>query len=142
MGGVYVSVGEPVFPVIGGLYGVDHGAVGWVTHLFHSVVFGLLFVAGVSALRTREWGGPFANVQLERLPYVMLAGLLWGTVLWLVAAGILMPLWLRTVGIPASLPTLPPLGLVAHGFWGATLAIGYRAVGGRFDGVSWPERSS
>lgn len=142
MGGVYVSVGEPVFPVIGGLYGVDHGAVGWVTHLFHSVVFGLLFVAGVSALRTREWGGPFANVHLERLPYVMLAGLLWGTVLWLVAAGILMPLWLRTVGIPASLPTLPPLGLIAHGFWGATFAIGYRAVGGRFDGVSWPERSS
>lgn len=32
-------------PVIGSLYGVASVPVGWITHLFHSVVFGVFFAA-------------------------------------------------------------------------------------------------
>ena len=112
-------------PVIGSLYGVRSPTIGWITHLFHSVVFAILFVAGVSrsGLGDRA-SGPFGAGA---------AGIAWGTLLWLVAAGVVMPVWLRAVGVPATLPNLPPVGLLAHGLWGVTLGIGFTLLGGRFD---------
>lgn len=124
MGGVYWAT-SGVLPVIGALYGLESAAVGWVTHLFHSVVFALLFVTAVSASRFRRRVG-------RPLPAAA-AGLGWGIVLWLVAAGAVMPLWLRAVGIPAPLPNLPAIGLFAHGLWGITLGGGYALLGGRFE---------
>ncbi|MUV58060.1 histidine kinase [Halogeometricum sp. CBA1124] len=32
-----------------------------------------------------------------------------------------MPLWFRTLGVPAPLPNLSAVGLVGHLVWGATL---------------------
>ena len=129
MGGVYL-LASGVLPVIGALYGVESAAIGWVTHLFHSVVFALLFVAGASTSPVREYvGRPVGTAGV---------GLAWGVVLWLVAAGVVMPVWLRAVGIVASLPTLPAVGLVAHALWGVTLGAGYVLLGGRFDGRDRP----
>ena len=125
MGGVYLLT-SGVLPVIGALYGVESAAIGWVTHLFHSVVFALLFVAGAST--------PSVRKRVGRPVGAAAVGLAWGVVLWLVAAGVVMPVWLRAVGIIASLPTLPAVGLVAHGLWGVTLGAGYVLLGGRFDG--------
>lgn len=125
MGGVYLLT-SGVLPVIGALYGVESAAIGWVTHLFHSVVFALLFVAGAST--------PSIRKHVGRPVGAAAGGLAWGVVLWLVAAGVVMPVWLRAVGIVASLPTLPAVGLVAHGLWGVTLGAGYVLLGGRFDG--------
>ncbi|GAA0510667.1 hypothetical protein SAMN04488066_10989 [Halorubrum aquaticum] len=127
MGGVYWLT-SGVLPVIGALYGVESAGIGWVTHQFHSVVFALLFVAGASSSRLRD--------RIDRPIHAAVAGASWGVVLWLVAAGVLMPLWLRAVGIPAPLPNLPPIGLLTHGVWGASLGVGYVALGGRFDGSS------
>lgn len=92
MGWVY-WIANGGLPVIGALYGVETAAIGWITHLFHSIVFALLFVA----------------------------------------AGLFMPVWLRAVGIPATLPNLPSIGLVGHGIWGITLGLGYVLLGGEFD---------
>ncbi|ESS04960.1 MAG: hypothetical protein A07HR67_00310 [uncultured archaeon A07HR67] len=125
MGGVYLLT-SGVLPVIGALYGVESAAIGWVTHLFHSVVFALLFVAGASVSSVHKHVGRPVGAAI--------VGLVWGIVLWLVAAGVVMPVWLRAVGIVASLPTLPAVGLVAHGLWGVTLGAGYVLLGGRFDG--------
>ncbi len=124
MGGVY-WLANGGLPIIGALYGVERAAIGWITHLFHSVVFALLFVAGASrsAVRTR----------VARPLGAGIAGLSWGVLLWFVAAGLVMPLWLRAVGIPATLPNLPWIGLVGHGLWGVTLGLGYVLLGGEFD---------
>jgi len=124
MGGLY-WVESGTLPVIGALYGAESAAIGWITHLFHSVVFALLFVAGVSR------SGLGARVR--RPLRASAAGLALGVVLWLVAAGVVMPLWLRAVGVPATLPNLPRIGLLGHALWGATLGLGYVALGGRFD---------
>ncbi|OYR72773.1 HAMP domain-containing histidine kinase [Halorubrum ezzemoulense] len=124
MGGLYWTTSDSL-PVIGALYGVESVAVGWVTHMFHSVVFALLFVAGTS----RSGLGSRANSPLGG----SIVGLAWGVTLWLVAAGLLMPIWLRAVGVPATLPNLPQIGLLGHGLWGVTLGLGYVLFGGRFD---------
>ena len=124
MGGLLWSA-SGTLPVIGALYGTESAAIGWITHLFHSVVFALLFVAGASR------SGLGARVR--RPLGASAAGLAWGTLLWLVAAGLVMPVWLRAVGVSATLPNLPPIGLLGHALWGATLGLGYVSLGGRFD---------
>jgi signal transduction histidine kinase len=96
--------------VIGALYGVDNVAVGWVSHLFHSVVFALVFVVGTTHGRFRGGRRSVATVAA--------AGTGYGIALWLVAAGIVMPLWLRAVGVTAPVPNLQPLSLAGHLVWG------------------------
>jgi signal transduction histidine kinase len=104
--GLLVQFVSGTMPVIGTLYGVENVAVGWVTHQFHSVCFGLWFVAS-----TATWARD-DPLTLGAL------GAGYGAVLWLVAAGLVMPLWLRAVGVPAPLPNfaLPSLG--HHLVWG------------------------
>jgi two-component system OmpR family sensor kinase len=112
MGGFYAITTDTI-PVIGALYGVSDPVIGWVAHLFHSVVFALLFVAGRSYVSARrQVRGAFESVVV---------GMTWGVALWLVAAGVVMPLWLRAVGVASSFPELPPVGLVAHLLWGGVL---------------------
>lgn len=109
--GLVFATTTGLLPVIGALYGVENPVVGWVTHLFHSVVFALLFAAGCSR---------FPRVG-SRPASLVVAGVGWGAVLWLVAAGVVMPLWLRLLGTPAPVPNLMPLGFVGHAVWGLVL---------------------
>jgi uncharacterized membrane protein YagU involved in acid resistance len=99
-------------PVIGALYGVADPVVGWLTHEFHSVVFGVLYLV-VLAVAPRAW----RESHVGRIGL----GACWGAALWLFAAGMVMPLWLQLVGIPASLPTLTLPSLLGHLVWGASL---------------------
>lgn len=122
--GLFFSNTTDLLPVIGALYAVENPAVGWVTHLFHSVVFSILFAAGISHARL----APIIRSPLRQVA----AAIGWGLVLWLVAAGLIMPLWLRFIGLPASLPNLPNLGLASHAIWGVVLGLSY-ALLGRFD---------
>lgn len=119
MGVAMTAMGGSV-PVIGALYGVPNPAVGWLTHEFHSVVFGLLYLVVLAAA---PWG--LAERTAGRIG---LAGA-WGVVIWLLAAGVIMPIWLRLVGIPASLPTLTLQSLIGHVVWGLTLGSVYAAIG-------------
>ncbi|MFC7204931.1 ATP-binding protein [Haloferax namakaokahaiae] len=96
--------------VIGGLYGVMNGGVGWVMHLFHSVVFGVLFA--VAVVRQNPRGAIRSPLKMTGL------GIGYGVFLSFVAAGVIMPLWLQAVGIPATVPTLSLPGLFAHIVWG------------------------
>jgi len=93
--------------VIGALYGVGNVAVGWVSHLYHSVFFALVFVAA-----TATW------VRDDDARRLVALGTGYGAFLWLVAAGVVMPLWLRAVGISAPLPNLGLPSLLNHCFWG------------------------
>lgn len=119
--GVVAAVTTDFLPVVGSLYGVTDPIVGWITHLFHSVVFALLFAAGCSHPRLSFVAGdPLRSV---------LAGLVWGAVLWLMAAGVIMPLWLQGIGIQAPLPNLPTPGFTTHAVWGILLGGSYVSFG-------------
>lgn len=116
-----------LLPVIGALYGIENPLIGWVTHLFHSVVFALLFAAGYTHFRrTTDRGGALESGGLA-------VG--WGVFLWLVAAGVVMPLWLRLVDIPAVLPNLTAVGLAGHVIWGLTVGVTYAFLRGRLGDV-------
>lgn len=113
--GLYFAFLTDTLPVIGALYGVENLTVGWITHLFHSVVFALLFSAGMS-YSALQW--------FEQRPIRTVgAAIAWGAILWLVAAGIIMPLWLRAIGESAIIPALSPPGLVSHLLWGLVLGV-------------------
>ncbi|SFC62698.1 Signal transduction histidine kinase [Halobiforma haloterrestris] len=126
--GLYLDVVQGLLPVIGALYGVENPTVGWVTHLFHSLVFGLLFAAGMVRPTFRSHDGVGKRIAL---------GAGWGVVLWLVAAGFVMPVWLSLVGLEAPLPNLSRAGLVSHVLWGTVLG-GFYGVVSRW--LSWPRR--
>ncbi|MFB6296120.1 MAG: sensor histidine kinase [Halobacteriales archaeon] len=104
-------------PVIGALYGVENAVVGWVTHLFHSVVFALLFVAGCTWPPVQERAGS--------IPGTTLLAVAWGVFLALIAAGFVMPAWLQATGFRSMLPNLSGPGMFGHVLWGATLGVTY-----------------
>lgn len=109
-----------LLPIIGSLYGVANPVIGWVTHLFHSVIFALLFAAGYAHLR----GGTTEGTAVTR----SLLGAGWGVILWLVAAGVIMPVWLRLVGVPTAVPNLTAIGFFTHVVWGTVLGALYRPL--------------
>ncbi len=115
--GAFYQLSTGLLPVIGALYGIETPVVGWVTHLFHSAVFGLLFVAIAAH--------PQVNRGLSGPLWAGLLGVGWGTILWFAAAGVLMPMWLSFVGLPARIPTLTLAGFVGHALWGAVLGVMY-----------------
>lgn len=113
--GVALNTVDGLVPVIGALYGIGNPTVGWVTHLFHSVVFALGYVGVLSAIPCRYATDPLYRTGV---------GVGFGLGLWVLAAGVVMPVWLRLVGVEVGvpLPNLPPGSLVAHALWGLTVA--------------------
>lgn len=101
------------------LYGMDGAIVGWIAHLFHSVVFGLIFVAIVSTTPLSKYTD--TTVRSAGL------GIVYGIVIWVIAAGIVMPLWLSGVGFPNAppLPNFNPMSLVGHLVYGVILGAVY-----------------
>ncbi|MFC7098979.1 histidine kinase [Halobaculum marinum] len=112
MGGVlHAATGS--LAVIGALYGAESSAAGWVAHLFHSGVFATVFVA-VTAV-----GRPATVASSVRGSVLLGAG--YGVLLWLIGSGVVLGLWLRTVGIAAAVPNLDPVSLGGHLVWGITV---------------------
>ena len=112
MGIVFQTFANTI-PVIGSLYGVPSATVGWISHLFHSVVFGILFVAALRRPTLRDW--------LDSVPATVGAAVAFGLALSVVAAGFVMPLWLNAVGVAAPLPRVFPAGVLGHLVWGGVL---------------------
>ena len=67
---------------IGVFYGAPSMTVGWITHQFHSVVFGFMYLSIVTLAPAR--------FRERTLGYVGV-GLAWGLVLWVVASGVIAP---------------------------------------------------
>lgn len=99
---------------IGVFYGTPDVVVGWLTHLFHSIVFGFVFVGIVSRLPAR---------YRARTTVYVAVGIGWGIVLWVFAAGLIAPFWLRLLGIPVSIPSFSGVLLVNHVVWGISLSL-------------------
>ena len=115
--GLYVQWAAGVIPVIGALYGVSDPLVGWITHEFHSVVFGLVFVSFLVLLQ--------ADGEGDRLLTRVAVAVAWSLALWIVAAGVIMPVWLNLVGVPAPIPNVSSASFVGHLLWGVTLGGAY-----------------
>lgn len=110
-------------PVITGaipaLYGLSGGVAGWVIHLSNSAILGVVFAAiagraDVGADLTKSAG----------------TGVVYGIVLWVVFAAIVMPIWLSAVGFPMAppLPNFNPMSLVGHVAYGLVLGAVYPFV--------------
>jgi len=119
--GVLLSVlMTPVIEVaIPALVGLSGGLVGWVVHMSISAVFGVVFAALVALT-------PLADYA-DRPLALLGVGLAYGAVLWIVAAGIVMPIWLGAVGFPMAppVPNLNPTSLFVHLTFGAVVGLVY-----------------
>jgi uncharacterized membrane protein YagU involved in acid resistance len=101
------------------LVGLSGGTAGWVVHMSISAVFGVVFVAMLTQPR-------LAAAAKSGVGVVGL-GLAYGAVLWALAAGVVMPLWLSAVGFtsPPPLPNLALMGLLTHLVFGLVLGASY-----------------
>jgi hypothetical protein len=114
---ILVSVMNPAtlqvaIPSLYGLAPPENGVLGWVVHLSHGAVLGLVFVALVNRTDHRE-----------SVRGLVGGGILWGVVTWAVLAALLMPLWLSAVGSPANppFPNFAIPSLLWHVVYGAVL---------------------
>jgi uncharacterized membrane protein YagU involved in acid resistance len=106
---------------IASLVGMSSVAAGWVVHILISVVFALGFAAVVSVERLTRFA--------DRWSGGVVTGATYGVVLWVVAAGVLMPLWLAAVGAVApAIPNLSLESLAGHVLYGAVLGGLYPAL--------------
>lgn len=119
--GIVLTILDPaaLSTAIPALYGQQGAVAGWIAHLFHSVVLGLVFVALVSLPRLRNYA------DTRRGSTALGAG--YGVVLWVVTGSILLPLWLQTVGFTGGppVPTFAIPSLVWHLAYGIVLGAVY-----------------
>jgi hypothetical protein len=119
--GVMISV--LLTPVIQGaipaMYGLSGGLAGWIVHMSHSAILGVVFAAIMGAGLGRFSDSVGATTAI---------GAVYGIVLWAVLAALVMPIWLAAVGFPGA-PPFPnfalPGSLPAHVVYGAVLGAVY-----------------
>jgi len=114
---------------IGVFYGTSDPVVGWITHEFHSVVFGFVFLSLLSLAPER---------YRDRTGTYLAVGVGWGLVLWVVAAGVVAPVWLRLLDVPVPIPNLTGRLFATHLVWG--LSLGALTAWGFERVVPWLER--
>lgn len=86
--GVLISLMNPTvlavaIPRLYGLPPPPNGIAGWVVHLSHGAVLGVVFAGLLSAPALREFTGSTLRT--------VLAGLVYGVVVWIVLAALVMP---------------------------------------------------
>jgi len=124
--GAALTVIDPriVSESIAGLYGVSGSlAAGWVAHLAHGTLFGIVFAVLLS--------DPGLYLVREWLWKSVVAGLVYGLVLAVVGAGIIMPIWLSAVGFssPPSIPHVTETLLIWHAVYGIVLGALFSLAG-------------
>ncbi|MBX0325997.1 histidine kinase [Halomicroarcula sp. F13] len=120
MGVLFSLLMPPVIEnAIPALVGLSGGVAGWVVHMSISAVFSVVFAAALTQ--------PRLAAAAELLGGVVGLGLAYGVILWVVAAGVVMPLWLSAVGFPSPppLPNLALMGLLTHLVFGLVLGASY-----------------
>jgi len=105
---------------IPGLYGLSGGIAGWIVHLSHGAVLGVVFAAIID----RGLGGDSSTGTVVGL------GLAWGVVTWIGLAALVMPVWLSAVGFPAAppFPNFAVPSLLWHVVYGGVLGVAYTGL--------------
>ena len=100
------------------LYGLSGGIAGWVVHLSHGAVLGVVFAAIAE------------TADADSLGTTVGLGLGWGVVTWIGLAALVMPIWLGTVGFGGAppFPNFAVPSLVWHVVYGVVLGAVYAVV--------------
>lgn len=115
MGALIIAMNAAVIAVaIPSLYALappPNLIIGLSVHVFHGAVLGIVFVGIANAL------------DVDSTAMLVGVGLVWGFVTWFALAGLLMPVWLSTVGSPASppFPNFAPPSALWHAVYGVVL---------------------
>lgn len=121
--GLLLHFGMGAMPVIASLYGQSSVAVGWVAHLFHSAVFGLIFVA----LITRTGLRTYARTTV----WTASLGTVYGVLLGIITGALVLPVWLNAVsGAGMPVPFFATPSFVGHVLFGLLLGAVYAATRG------------
>jgi uncharacterized membrane protein YagU involved in acid resistance len=116
--GFFLHFPMDLMPAVAALYGYESVAAGWVAHLFHSLVFALIFAGAVSLSAFEDYAG--------RFPTSVLGGIVFGVAVWVFGGVVAMPLWLSSIGLGApTVPNVVPMSLLAHTVYGAVLGVAY-----------------
>ncbi|EJN59907.1 hypothetical protein [Halogranum rubrum] len=113
MGVMLTTMMTPVIEVaIPAMYGLSGGAAGWFIHMSHAALLGVVF-AGLA-----DAAGVGTN-----LPRSVGLGVVYGAILWVVLAALVMPIWLSAVGFAGAppLPNFNPTSLVGHLVYGGVV---------------------
>jgi uncharacterized membrane protein YagU involved in acid resistance len=99
------------------MYGLSGGLAGWVIHVSHGAVIGVAFAA-------------LADPLLDSPAQTVLAGGLYGVVVWAVLAVLVMPVWLQTVGFAGApaVPNVSQQSLLGHAVYGLVLGGAFAAL--------------
>lgn len=125
--GVMMQMQMPMIveAAIPGMYGLEESlTAGWVLHLFHSIVFGVIYV-GVGQLAALR---PYVTSVVSGAGL----GIVYGLVVWVVAASFIMPAWVGAM-TPMSppVPDFVPESAIGHAVFGVLLGGYYGYVSGR-----------
>jgi predicted lipid-binding transport protein (Tim44 family) len=102
------------------LWGLEGGLAGWFIHMANAAILGVAFAALV----------PYALDRTPTAREVVGLGIIYGAVLWVLLAVLLMPVWLSAVGF-ANAPPLPNvnwMSFLGHLAYGAVLGGVYAAL--------------
>lgn len=106
-----------LMPLIASLYGLEGVVAGWLAHLVHSIVFGMLFAVVVSYDALSAAGRPSSGAAI---------GAVYGIGVWVVAAAIVMPLWVGAMTQASPpVPNINWVSFVGHLVYGVGLGALY-----------------
>jgi hypothetical protein len=105
-----VGVLEMAIPAMYTIQG-PAGTLGFTIHVAHGAILGLGFL------------GAARLIEVDSLVQCIAAGAAYGVVLWIVAAVLVMPLWLQAVGFGGAppFPNVSVMSLVGHVVYGLVL---------------------
>lgn len=106
-----------MMPMVAALYGAESAAAGWLAHLFHSMVFGVVYAAASNL--------PRVSSAVTDLPSGVLVGAVYGVAVWIFGAVYAMPLWMQSIGLEVAAPNWEPTSLLTHTLFGAVLGLLY-----------------
>lgn len=111
-----------VMPAIGAVYGAPGLVAGWIVHLAHSLVFGLLYAVAASREPIREYAHrPLAGAGF---------GVAFAVTTWAAFFVFVRPLWyiLFATAEPGPIEFMQPLPILGHTLFGALLGGVYALV--------------
>ncbi|MFC4450630.1 hypothetical protein [Halorussus aquaticus] len=122
--GLYLQFVAGVLPATGGSGGTETLASDWAVHLFHSVVFALVY-AGLAS-----W--PRVEAVADRPATGAILGAGYGVVVWAVAVAVAFAFWAVANGVwVLPIPSPSWVSLAGHVLYGAVLGVGFAAVRSR-----------
>lgn len=99
--GLILHAGANMMPLVGALYGEPTALAGWVAHLGHSVLIGLVFAAIASR--------PMVRPQTTSVRGCVVVGIAYAAAVGLATGGVMLPISLNAIGARTFPEPLLPL---------------------------------